>query len=81
MQAAAYGKCVVADYHSIHKDMCAKEFMKLKECFLVSYPLPSCTYQLGRQLMWKIESVQEAIARSADSAGICIKCEDFQLGP
>ncbi|KAJ5161683.1 hypothetical protein N7492_007075 [Penicillium capsulatum] len=37
VEAAAYGKCVVADYNSVHKDMCAKEFMKLKDCFLVSY--------------------------------------------
>ncbi|KAJ5224894.1 uncharacterized protein N7469_008397, partial [Penicillium citrinum] len=35
-QAAAYGKCVVADYNSVHKDMCAKEFMKLKDCVMVS---------------------------------------------
>ena len=30
-----YGKCVVADYNSVHKDKCAKEFMKLKDCYLV----------------------------------------------
>jgi hypothetical protein len=35
-QAAEYGKCVVADYNSVHKDQCAKEFMKLKDCFLVA---------------------------------------------
>ncbi|KAL4869747.1 hypothetical protein BDV12DRAFT_71872 [Aspergillus spectabilis] len=35
LQAAAYGKCIVADYQGVHKDMCAKEFMKLKDCFLV----------------------------------------------
>ncbi|RAK73640.1 uncharacterized protein BO72DRAFT_436890 [Aspergillus fijiensis CBS 313.89] len=34
-EAAAYGKCVVADYNAVHKDMCAREFMKLKDCFLV----------------------------------------------
>lgn len=34
-QAATYGKCIVADYNAVHKDMCAKEFMKLKDCFLV----------------------------------------------
>lgn len=37
-QAAAYGKCVVADYNSVHKDMCVKEFMRLKDCFLVRSP-------------------------------------------
>ena len=30
-----YGKCVVTDYNSVHKDKCAKEFMKLKDCYLV----------------------------------------------
>lgn len=34
-QATLYGKCVVSDYNSIHKDKCAKEFMKLKDCYLV----------------------------------------------
>ena len=36
MQSAVYGKCIFADYNNVHKDMCAKEFMKLKECHLVS---------------------------------------------
>lgn len=35
-QASVYGKCVVADYNSVHKDKCAKEFLKLKDCYLVS---------------------------------------------
>lgn len=30
-----YGKCVVEDYNSVHKDKCAKEFLKLKDCYLV----------------------------------------------
>ncbi len=34
-QAVVYGKCVVADYNSVHKDKCVKEFMKLKDCYLV----------------------------------------------
>ena len=34
-QAAAYGKCIVGDYTAVHKDMCAKEFMRLKDCYLV----------------------------------------------
>ncbi|CEO59359.1 hypothetical protein PMG11_04036 [Penicillium brasilianum] len=36
IEAAAYGKCVLADYNSVHKDMCAKEFMRLKDCFLAA---------------------------------------------
>jgi hypothetical protein len=35
MQSAVYGKCIFADYNNVHKDMCANEFMKLKECYLV----------------------------------------------
>ncbi|EED21481.1 conserved hypothetical protein [Talaromyces stipitatus ATCC 10500] len=35
VEAVAYGKCVVADYNAVQKDMCAKEFMRLKNCFLV----------------------------------------------
>ncbi|CAH0020043.1 unnamed protein product [Clonostachys rhizophaga] len=35
-QAAAYGKCIVADYNSVHKDKCVTEFIKLKDCYLVS---------------------------------------------
>lgn len=34
-QATAYGRCIVADYTAVHKDMCAKEFMRLKDCYLV----------------------------------------------
>lgn len=35
VQAAVYGKCVVADYNHVHKDKCAQEFLKLKDCYLV----------------------------------------------
>ncbi|KAJ5131142.1 uncharacterized protein N7515_007181 [Penicillium bovifimosum] len=35
-EVAAYGKCVMTDYNSVHKDMCAKEFLRLKNCYLVS---------------------------------------------
>lgn len=35
-QAAVYGRCIVADYNSVHKDKCVAEFMKLKDCYLVS---------------------------------------------
>ncbi|KAI1262364.1 hypothetical protein F5Y18DRAFT_156794 [Xylariaceae sp. FL1019] len=34
-EASIYGKCIVADYNSVHKDKCAAEFMKLKDCYLV----------------------------------------------
>lgn len=33
---AVYGKCVAANYQNVSKDMCAKEFMALKDCYLVS---------------------------------------------
>ena len=26
---------MVEDYNSVHKDKCAKEFLKLKDCYLV----------------------------------------------
>ncbi|PQE23149.1 conidiophore development hymA protein [Rutstroemia sp. NJR-2017a BVV2] len=34
-EASAYGKCIVADYNSVHKDKCLTEFMRLKNCYLV----------------------------------------------
>lgn len=34
-QGAVYGKCVAANYQTVSKDMCAKEFMALKDCYLV----------------------------------------------
>jgi hypothetical protein len=34
-QGASYGKCIVAEYQNVRKDMCAKEFMQLKNCYLV----------------------------------------------
>ncbi|KAK5088852.1 hypothetical protein LTR05_003074 [Lithohypha guttulata] len=34
-EAANYGKCIVADYQSTYQDMCKKEFMVLKDCYLV----------------------------------------------
>lgn len=35
-QGAVYGKCVAASFQNVKKDMCAKEFMALKDCYLVS---------------------------------------------
>ncbi|KIW53319.1 hypothetical protein PV05_08902 [Exophiala xenobiotica] len=34
VEATAYGKCILADYQSTYQDMCAKEFMRLKDCYL-----------------------------------------------
>lgn len=34
-QGAVYGKCIATNYQNAHKDMCAKEFMMLKDCYLV----------------------------------------------
>ena len=27
----------MADYNGVYKDMCAKEFLRLKDCYLVSF--------------------------------------------
>ncbi|WPH00027.1 Hypothetical protein R9X50_00285000 [Acrodontium crateriforme] len=35
-EGAVYGKCISANYQNVHKDMCAKEFMLLKDCYLAS---------------------------------------------
>lgn len=49
-KSAAYGKCIVADYNSVHKDMCVQEFMRLKDCYLVR-PLSLPTV-LPRLISW-----------------------------
>lgn len=36
VEASTYGKCIAADYHNVQKDKCIKEFMKLKDCYVVS---------------------------------------------
>ncbi|PSR93640.1 hypothetical protein BD289DRAFT_480954 [Coniella lustricola] len=36
-EAAVYGKCIVADYNNMHKDKCAVEFTKLKNCYLKAF--------------------------------------------
>ncbi|KAK8143195.1 hypothetical protein MY1884_008668 [Beauveria asiatica] len=33
-EAAAYGKCIVADYTAVDKDKCAREFMRFKNCYM-----------------------------------------------
>jgi hypothetical protein len=35
-QTSVYGKCILADYNNVHKDKCITEFLKLKDCFVVS---------------------------------------------
>jgi len=40
----------MADYNNVYKDKCATEFMKLKECYLVSPPNPSSSFR-----RWQIE--------------------------
>jgi hypothetical protein len=35
-QSSAYGKCIFRDYNNVTKGMCQVEFMRLKECVLVS---------------------------------------------
>lgn len=35
-KGAVYGKCVAANYQNASKDMCAREFMVLKNCYLVT---------------------------------------------
>ena len=38
-----YGQCIVADYNAVHKDKCAAEFARLKDCYLVGLPIfPIC---------------------------------------
>ncbi|KAF2861557.1 hypothetical protein K470DRAFT_205338, partial [Piedraia hortae CBS 480.64] len=34
-EGAVYGKCILTNYQNVHKNMCAKEFAALKECYLV----------------------------------------------
>lgn len=35
-ESAIYGRCVVADFNSVSKDKCLNEFMRLKDCYMVS---------------------------------------------
>ena len=42
-QAAVYGKCIVADYNSVHKDKCLAEFLRLKDCYLVRLSIAEAT--------------------------------------
>jgi hypothetical protein len=49
-QASVYGKCIVADYNSVHKDKCLTEFLRLKDCYMVRSPKvlsPEITHQIA----------------------------------
>ncbi|CZS96027.1 hypothetical protein WAI453_009713 [Rhynchosporium graminicola] len=39
-EASVYGKCVVADYNSVHKDKCLTEFLRLKNCYIAASKKP-----------------------------------------
>ncbi|KAK1639608.1 hypothetical protein BDP81DRAFT_180328 [Colletotrichum phormii] len=46
-ETSMYGKCILADYNSVHKDKCLKEFLRLKDCYLVyltTMPLPTSAF-------------------------------------
>jgi hypothetical protein len=70
-QAAAYGKCILADYQSVHQDMCAKEFARLKDCYLVRH-LPFL--RLIFCLTTFLESCEEAM-----TAGSFFMSQDISL--
>ncbi|KAL7785141.1 hypothetical protein V8C37DRAFT_394677 [Trichoderma ceciliae] len=36
VEASAYGKCIMVDYNDITKDKCAREFLRLKDCYLAA---------------------------------------------
>ena len=44
-EGRAYGKCIFADYNNVYQDKCLTEFLKLKNCYLVSVAeeVESCT--------------------------------------
>jgi len=58
LQGAVYGKCIAANYQNAHKDMCAKEFMVLKDCYLV------CVILLLRRLD-RTNGLQKAAGKKA----------------
>ncbi|KAF0316635.1 hypothetical protein GQ607_016107 [Colletotrichum asianum] len=44
VETTLYGKCIVADYNSVHKDKCVKEFLRLKDCYIVHRYQPTASY-------------------------------------
>lgn len=65
-QASTYGKCIVADYNAVYKDKCLTEFLRLKDCYLVSCSvavgLPKCA-DLCQRLLRRPHSLQVARKR------------------
>lgn len=60
-QASTYGKCIVADYNAVYKDKCLTEFLRLKDCYLVScsVEVPKSA-DLCQRLLRRPHSVQVA---------------------
>lgn len=60
-QASTYGKCIVADYNTVYKDKCLTEFLRLKDCYLVScsVEVPRCA-DLCQRLLRRPHSLQVA---------------------
>jgi len=69
-QVSTYGKCILADYQSVHKDMCAKEFARLKDCYLVSFCSPISPALSGRA------ENQDGPSNYADLDGLTETCEE-----
>ncbi|TVY17392.1 hypothetical protein LARI1_G005204 [Lachnellula arida] len=40
VESSAYGKCIVVDYNSVHKDKCLTEFLRLKNCYVAAAKKP-----------------------------------------
>ena len=86
-QAAVYGQCVFAEYNSVHKDMCAKEFMKLKDCYLVwtDYSGPCCKriillVQAGRSKGRKVTSDSSDLSRISIQICSIFSCVGLRQG-
>jgi hypothetical protein len=67
IQSSVYGKCIFADYNNVRKDMCVNEFMKLKECYLVSFVFERM--ESHQHLTSWTEGVQATIAAVAVAQG------------
>jgi hypothetical protein len=39
----------MADYNDVTKDKCAREFLRLKDCYLVNHPTPSFYTQITNE--------------------------------
>ena len=66
LQASIYGKCIVAEYNSVHKDKCLTEFLRLKDCYMVrrlsnfssfalfKQDIGCCEEEMRGQIRWHI---------------------------